>query len=67
MVLLAVKFSLREASCCRLEVVNGGAGFFLRSPFFTPFTVNCAFTSSDSTLDASVSLLSSRFSSGVPA
>ena len=42
MVLEVVNPSLREASCCKFEVVNGGAGDFLRSPRLTLATVNCA-------------------------
>ncbi len=34
--------SLREASCCMVEVENGGAGERLRVPFFTLETVNSA-------------------------
>ncbi len=38
MVLRVVKPSLREASCCRVEVVNGGAGRRLRSLLVTSVT-----------------------------
>src|SRR5690606_14333119 len=38
MVLRVVKPSLREASCCRVEVVNGGAGRRLRSLLATSVT-----------------------------
>ena len=38
MVRLVVKPSLREASCCRVEVVNGGAGRRLRSLLVTSVT-----------------------------
>ncbi len=38
MVLQVVKPSLREASCCRVEVVNGGAGRRLRSLLATSVT-----------------------------
>ena len=38
MVRLAVKPSRREASCCRVLVVNGAAGLRLRSPLLTRAT-----------------------------
>src|SRR4026209_1123679 len=40
MVFLALKWSLRLASCWSVEVMNGGAGFRRRSPRFTDFTVH---------------------------
>jgi hypothetical protein len=39
---LAVKWSLRLASCCSVEVMKGGAGFRRRSPRVTDFTVQTA-------------------------
>ena len=33
MVLLTEKYNFREASCCNVEVVNGGAGDFLAGFF----------------------------------
>jgi hypothetical protein len=39
MVRCAPKPSLREASCCRVEVVKGGEGLRLRCFFSTPATV----------------------------
>ena len=29
-----------DASCCSVDVVKGGAGFFMRIAFFTDLTVN---------------------------
>src|SRR3972149_3856514 len=39
-VFLALKWSLRAASCWSVEVMNGGAGFRLRSPRVTVLTVH---------------------------
>src|SRR3990170_1239162 len=39
-VFLALKWSLRAASCWSVEVMNGGAGFRLRSPRVTALTVH---------------------------
>ena len=38
MVRRGVIFSLRDASCCKVEVVNGGAGERCLSARFTDFT-----------------------------
>ena len=46
MVLDAEKRSFRAASCWRVEVMNGGDGFFLRSPRSTVLTTNAACSSS---------------------
>ena len=40
MVRWAVKRSLRADSCCKVEVVNGGAGFCEKGFFSTSVTVN---------------------------
>ena len=42
MVFLTGKYSLREASCCSVEVVNGAAGLFLAGFFSNPVTVKFA-------------------------
>ena len=42
MVLLTEKYNLRAASCCNVEVVNGGAGDFLAGFFSKAETVNSA-------------------------
>ncbi len=42
MVLRAVKPSFLPASCCNVEVMNGGAGFRRRSPRVTDLTTNRA-------------------------
>ena len=65
MVRRAWKPSLRLASCCRVEVIKGGAGerFFL--PFFTAVTRKSSFSSSSKSLsDSSLEpILISPFSS----
>ena len=65
MVRRAWKPSFRLASCCKVEVINGGAGerFFL--PFFTAETRNSSFSkSANSWSDSSLELiLISPFSS----
>ena len=38
MVFWVEKFSVLEASCCRVLVVNGSGAFFTRSPIFTSLT-----------------------------
>jgi len=51
----------REASCCKVEVVKGGAGRLVRLVFLTPVTVNGAFLQAAMTLSADS--LSESFSS----
>ena len=61
MVLAVVKPSLREASCCRFEVVNGAAGFLRRSLARTLFTSKRACSTRAFAAAASCSLCSSAF------
>ena len=56
----------REASCCRVEVMKGGAGDFCFSPRLTLFTVKGAFSVSRMTVLTSASLFSSCFLSPLP-
>ena len=55
MVFLALKWSLRPASCCRVEVMKGAAGLRRRSPRVTDFTRHWAPCSAvmTATVDAS--------------
>ena len=53
--------SLRDASCCMVEVVKGGDGLRCLSVRFTDLTVNAAFSVSRTTASTSASLFSSAF------
>ena len=55
MVLLTVNPSFREASCCRVDVVKGGAGDFLSGFTWMSRTLNCAPLHASSRLSASAS------------
>ncbi len=56
----------RDASCCSVEVMNGGAGDFCFSPRLTVFITNGASVTSAITALTSASLFSSLFLSAVP-
>ena len=56
-----VKFSFRLASCCRVEVVKGGAGAFLRCFFLTEVMVKADFSISFTALSALSLFLISAF------
>ena len=58
MVFFGVKPSFREASCCKVEVVKGGAEERFFSAFFTSVTVN-----SFPVMSAMTALVCSSFSS----
>lgn len=61
MVRLGVMLSLREASCCSVEVMNGGAGFFFFSVFLTLSTAKGLPSISASTCSTSARQVSSFF------
>ena len=66
MVFWVEKPSLREASCCRFEVVNGGAGRRRRSPFLMAATLKAAPSQRAMTASASARVFSSAFASPSP-
>ena len=61
MVFLAVKFNFLLASCCRLEVVKGGAERRLRSFLVASLIMKLAFKSASSAALASSAFLISNF------
>ena len=61
MVRRGVMFSLRDASCCKLEVVKGGVGLRCLSVRFTVFTANCSCFSSSTMRWVSASSFGSYF------
>ena len=61
MVRAGVMFSLREASCWRVEVMKGGAGLRCLSWRLTPVTAKGAFFTASMTALTSASLFSSTF------
>ena len=61
MVRAGVMFSLREASCCKVDVVNGGAGWRFFSCRYTRETENCPFSTASTTAWASSAECSSIF------
>ena len=61
MVFFGVKPSFREASCCKVEVVKGGAEERFFSAFFTSVTVNSLPVMSEMTALVCSSFSSSRF------
>ena len=66
MVRRGVMFSLRDASCCRLEVVKGGVGLRCLSVRLTVLTVNVSFCSSATMRWVSASSLGSYFLPSTP-
>ena len=66
MVRRGVIFSLRDASCCKVEVVNGGAGERCLSARFTELTVKGSSRSSSMMAWASPSLDGSYFLPPLP-
>ena len=66
MVFWVEKPSLRLASCCRFEVVNGGAGSLRRSPFLMADHRGSAPLQRAITASASARVLSSAFPSPSP-
>ena len=66
MVRRGVMFSLREASCCKLEVVKGGVGLRCLSARLTVLTEKRSFCSSDTMRWVSTSSLGSYFLPSTP-
>ena len=66
MVFWVVKPSLREASCWRLDVVKGGAGYLRRSDCLMLETAKEAFSQRLSTSSASALQVRSFFSPSMP-
>ena len=66
MVRRGVIFSLREASCCKLEVVKGGVGLRCLSVRFTVLTAKASFFSSATMRWVSASSLGSYFLPSTP-
>ena len=66
MVRLAWKPNRREASCCKVEVIKGGAGFFCRVPIFILFMINGSFSAAAFRALACSSVVISHFLPPVP-
>ena len=62
MVLPVLKLSLREASCCKLEVVNGAAGILRRSLFLMARTLYAPSRARASSASHSSRVCTSNFS-----